>query len=88
MSKSESVSCAIRTAGKEELVVTGIRLEPWKCAVTLAVTTLMLGVPLLVFVWRKDWKIAALYVRCPLRQTKKVLIEVNTGHENSRSHHR
>ena len=67
----------IRISEKEDLLVTGIRLEHWRCAVTLFISLLTFGLPVVLLAWRRDWKMAVLYRHCPLREAKRVVIEVN-----------
>jgi len=76
MGQSGSQSTKIRAGEKEELLVTAIRLEPWKCVVLAIVTMLTFGLPVLLLAWRRDWKIALLYSQCSLREAKRILIEV------------
>ena len=76
MTSRESASSRIKVSEKDELLVTGVRLEPWKCAVTLLLSLSTFGLFAILLVWRKEIKIAMLYRQCSLTETKRVLIEV------------
>ena len=85
MGSSGSQPVKLNAEEKDQLSVSGYRLDRLKCFVTVCLAVFTFGFLFVILLWRKDVKMKLFYRQCPLRAATKVRVKVMIS---STIHHR
>ncbi|CAG9109225.1 unnamed protein product [Plutella xylostella] len=83
---SDSTVGPIHTEPELEEVVYGYRRSGWRKALVYSVSTLLAGLPFLVFHWCPTWLLYATALRCPFHVADLILV-VETYQKKCKSHY-
>ena len=76
MGSSKPVPVKLNAQEKDQLDISGYRLDLLKCIITVCVALTTFGVLFLIMLWRKNIKMRLFYRQCPPQEATKVQVKV------------